>query len=1177
MKNNYAHSYVLSNVCSKLLNVVAIGISKKYQPLLVALFFQFIFSFSFAQAPANDLCSGAIILTPKTACNTTAPASQAAGTLSLATTTGSPSNIYGTTYDVWYQFTTPASGASTIRISISGAGTAITGTNTLIEVFNANACGSIATTNSLGTATRAQGLSIINIAPSTTYYFRVFTITNPTSVPATNWNFNVCVSYTAAPANDNCAGAISLTPGTTNTTGTLANATNSGIAVSATCAGTTADDDVWYSFVANSSAANVTVGSEFTLSPAVAMVEVFSGTCGTLTSIGCGRESVYVNGLISASTYYVRVYTASAFGTPVAGPTPNADFAISVSSPSSSNVTAGRMNEVYQQTIFSTPNILADPWEITYGSDGFLWITESKGYRLFRMNPNTGERTTVLNLSRGSTFFSAVGDRAFNIQFDHDIQGAQGGFAGMALHPKFLDGTTPQNFVYISYVHSFVSSNADSTGNFFINRLVRFTYNTTTGKLESPVSLCDTLPGSNDHNSQRIIIAPVGGTDYLFYASGDMGSGQFRNKYRPMKAQNIDSYDGKILRFNLLSDGDAGLNAWVPNDNPFNATLGVQSAVWVTGIRNNQGFAYDTVLNILYGSSHGPYSDDEINIIESGKNYGHPLVIGYAADGNYDGITAGAPFKNLQPGKPSSCPFITTESANVTAMGTAIYKDPLFSAYAGSVGEVNNIWNTTTGANATWPSEGWSGLDLYTHTLVPGWNKSLVAGSLKWGRLVRLKIGTNGTTIVPIGTRDTASYFGSTNRFRDLAFAPNGKDIYVIMDRNSTTSGPSAGNPIVPACAGCVQKYSFLGYADASGKSSIPASIDVTAGIANSCATGTTVTIDNTNNTYWVPITGPDGNIMAEINANGQNLGTVTSSFYKNSGAVRVKGSVRYLDRNITITPQTQPASPVKIRLYFSKAEYDALDADALSGVNAIADVKILKNNDGCVNTIGASTTLINPTFSEAHGTNGYMLQGSISGFSSFYFASANVVLPLNLITFTGSYKNEATLLKWETENEAGTDYFVVERSELNGNYQSIGTVQAKGNVDEKAVYNFTDGQAGSLGATVLYYRLRIVDKDGKTSYSPVVVINIADVVTSLSVYPNPAKEEATLSITCEVEQTLSWQIIDNTGRVLLTKQAVLRKGNNNISIDVRTLPAGTYFIKVTGKTVQAIQKLQKQ
>jgi glucose/arabinose dehydrogenase len=704
---------------------------------------------------------------------------------------------------------------------------------------------------------------------------------------------------------------------------------------------------------------------------------------------------------------------------------------------------------------------------------------------------------------------------------------------------------------------------------------VRFTYNTSTGKLGSPVALCDTLPGSSDHNSQRVIIAPVGGTYYLFYAQGDMGAGQFGNQFRTNNAQNSNSYEGKILRFNLESDGDAGsYDQWIPNDNPYNGAK--QSAVWCIGIRNNQGFAYDTSLNILYGAAHGPYSDDEINIIEKARNYGHPLIEGFASDGNCDATTAGtAP--NMPGGAGgSSCPIIS-ESAAAAAIGPS-YKDPLFSAYPNSVAypSIYNLWTTTTGANANWPTEAWSGLDLYTNKIIPGWYKSLVAASLKWGRLVRLRMASSGTATAPTNTvSDTISYFGSTNRFRDLAFAPNGKDIFVIMDNNSTTSGPGALNPIVPACAGCVVKYTFLGYNDVSGKSSIPASIDVTDGTVNTVDSATTVTIDNTNNNLWVPITGPDGNIMAEIYANGNNLGTIHSAFYKHSGTIRTKSGIHYLDRNITITPQTQPGSTVKIRLYFSKAEFDALDADPLSGVSAITDLKILKNQDPCSSSIGSSTTLITPTFAEAHGTNGYVLQGDITSFSSFYFASSNITLPLHLLSFKGSLQNNVTLLSWETANEINTTQFIVERSTDRQNFQAIGTVAARGN-NSNNKYSYTDNDAMHQSSSVLYYRLKIVDTDGGYTYSDVVMISLPFITGGVTVYPNPASKEVKATITVPADGKIQWNLTDNAGRVVLQHSAQLKKGSNNISINVGSLSPGFYYLNVRGAGITQKVKVEK-
>ncbi|KAK6023789.1 glucose/Sorbosone dehydrogenase [Ostertagia ostertagi] len=189
-----------------------------------------------------------------------------------------------------------------------------------------------------------------------------------------------------------------------------------------------------------------------------------------------------------------------------------------------------------------------------------------------------------------------------------------------------------------------------------------------------------------------------------------MGAGQFGNRDRTNKAQNPNAYEGKILRYNLESDGDAGFAAWVPNTNPYSST----SAVWSIGIRNNQGFAYDTSTGKLYGTSHGPYSDDELNMIKGGMNYGHPLVIGYAADDNYNGSTAGA--AKTDNNGVSACPMIVDESTAAAAIVN--YQDPVFSAYAQSQATINNIWVNNPG-NGGWPSEGWSGLDIYKHTLIP--------------------------------------------------------------------------------------------------------------------------------------------------------------------------------------------------------------------------------------------------------------------------------------------------------------------------------------------------------------------------------------------------------------------------------------------------------------------------
>ena len=566
------------------------------------------------------------------------------------------------------------------------------------------------------------------------------------------------MSWYELPANDECANAVTLTNATTSNTGSVWSATASS-SIPVDCATGTPDDDVWYKFTPANPELNITLSSiGSNLAASGAKLQLFSGTCGSLTTLACGTTSLATT-VVSGVPYYIRVYSAGAGS--IGGVQAGSAFSITATATPTVTIAAGRNNEVFKQTTLSGSGVLQYPWEVTYGPDNNLWITESRGYKVYRMDPNTGVKTTVLDLTSASTDLSAWGAdslRAVNLSTwaleEQTLPGHRK--ISRTRHPVPQIFHPDSAFVYVSYVHRYLSTAAGSAGIFYRNKIVRFLYNSSTGKLGDPKVVCDTIPGGQDHNSQRMAIiarATPGGAYYLFYAAGDMGAGQFANRLRPQKAQIQSSYEGKILRFNLDNGGAGG---WIPSDNPYSSS----SAVWCVGMRNNQGFAYDSTLNILYGSSHGAYSDDEIDLIEKQRNYGHPYIIGYA-DGNYNGNPVQGTDSSVSAGAASThntgisnCPPIGDEVANiavVNAMGNGTYKDPLFSAYAvpngpqTTPGTIKYIWKNNPGnANPApgWPSEAWSGLDLYCNSKIPGWKKSLDASSLKWGRLLRIKLGT---------------------------------------------------------------------------------------------------------------------------------------------------------------------------------------------------------------------------------------------------------------------------------------------------------------------------------------------------------------------------------------------------------------------------------------------------
>lgn len=185
--------------------------------------------------------------------------------------------------------------------------------------------------------------------------------------------------------------------------------------------------------------------------------------------------------------------------------------------------------------------------------------------------------------------------------------------------------------------------------------------------------------------------------------------------------------------------------------------------------------------------------------------------------------------------------------------------------------------------------------------------------------------------------------------------------------------------------------------------------------------------------------------------------------------------------------------------------------------------------------------------------------------------SSYNVVLPLRLLAFTGTLKNNRTDLQWTTAQECGTSHFNIQRSFNGEQFITVGEVKAAGK-ETTTQYAYSDNQLPAGKESRVYYRLQIVDKDGKTSYSKVILFTLEQAPGLLRVYPNPAVNSINMSLGLEKAGQARVILTDLSGKAVKQFTASLTSGNSSISLDISDLSTATYFLSVytaEGKRLQ--------
>ncbi|MEI9943080.1 MAG: T9SS type A sorting domain-containing protein [Chitinophagaceae bacterium] len=187
----------------------------------------------------------------------------------------------------------------------------------------------------------------------------------------------------------------------------------------------------------------------------------------------------------------------------------------------------------------------------------------------------------------------------------------------------------------------------------------------------------------------------------------------------------------------------------------------------------------------------------------------------------------------------------------------------------------------------------------------------------------------------------------------------------------------------------------------------------------------------------------------------------------------------------------------------------------------------------------------------------------NLSGNSDVAFVAYNAqainltnILPVTLTSFKGAVVNKNAELSWETKSENNTVSFEIERSADAISFAAIGEVAAAGNSDAVLKYSFVDTHPLDGKS---YYRLKIKDSNGKTSYSNnIVKIEINTQTSSLTIFPNPAKENVFINHPTNTGNA-TIKIYNTAGKIELTKAIV--RGSAQTTLQISQLAKGLYFI----------------
>ncbi|MDO6434739.1 T9SS type A sorting domain-containing protein [Flavitalea sp. BT771] len=229
---------------------------------------------------------------------------------------------------------------------------------------------------------------------------------------------------------------------------------------------------------------------------------------------------------------------------------------------------------------------------------------------------------------------------------------------------------------------------------------------------------------------------------------------------------------------------------------------------------------------------------------------------------------------------------------------------------------------------------------------------------------------------------------------------------------------------------------------------------------------------------------------------------------------------------------------------------FNATDGTFASGFNDVVTT---------VSTPTVSGNIVSFVVNAANLANGY-----------YTIIYSSTPLPVQLTGFTASRQGNSTLLKWNVAQETNMDHYEIQRGVNAADISTIGEVPINGNSSLPTQYSYWDSKPAT---GMNYYRLKMVDRDGASTYSIIVPVSFpVDHAVAMSLFPNPVVDRLHIMVT-DPAGVISALIIDARGQVVRT---VTSAASEEVDVPVSDLSKGIYIVEVRAGAAKYVQKILK-